>query len=261
MKNKHKFTRREAVKTIAASGFASLGMANGIFNHQLFAQGLNLPPSVQNIESWNPIRRLNPVKPDDLIIRAAVGTTDVGNGVQDTAWLLNDSLPSPLIRVRKGEIFKVQLQNELPDQLILHWHDTLFAKTDTNNAGNFRRQDVAPYLGKTQYVLWSDVSQDMSNLIKWYNKEKKTVNPVELAARFHYSFEMIHPFIDGNGRIGRLLINFILYKNNYPMSNVEPKEKTSYINKLELSYVKNDNIIFVKWFVSKYLRDHKKFVK
>jgi FtsP/CotA-like multicopper oxidase with cupredoxin domain len=65
---------------------------------------------------------LNPVKPDDLIIRAAVGTTDVGNGVQDTAWLLNDSLPSPLIRVRKGEIFKVQLQNELPDQLILHWH-------------------------------------------------------------------------------------------------------------------------------------------
>ena len=181
------------------------------------------------------------------------------NGLSPKDTTIEDIIEAQQI----SEIFDELLitNNDVTLKLILHWHDTLFAKTDTNNAGNFRRQDVAPYFGKTQYVLWSDVSQDMSNLVKWYNKEKKTINPVELAAQFHYSFEMIHPFIDGNGRIGRLLINFILYKNNYPMSNVELKEKTSYINKLELSYVKNDNIIFVKWFVSKYLRDHKKFLK
>ena len=150
---------------------------------------------------------------------------------------------------------------DISQKLMLNWHNKLFEKTDTNNAGSFRRQDVQPYLGKTEYVSWSDISDEISNLIKWYNKEKKTMNPVELSARFHKRFELIHPFIDGNGRIGRLLLIFILHKNHYPMSNIETKEKQTYINKLESSYVKNDEMIFVKWFVSKYLRDNKKFLK
>jgi len=87
------------------------------------------------------------------------------------------------------------------------------------------------------------------------------MNPVESSARFHRKFELIHPFIDGNGRIGRLLMIFILHKNGYPMMNVDPKEKQTYINKLESSYLKDDSLIFVKWFISKYLRDNKKFLK
>ena len=150
---------------------------------------------------------------------------------------------------------------DITQKLILNWHDKLFKKTDTNNAGNFRRQDVQPYLGKTEYVLWCDVSDEISGLVKWYNKEKKTMNPVELSARFYKRFELIHPFIDGNGQIGRLLMIFILNRNNYPMSNIESKERQIYINKLESSYVKNDEMVFVKWLVSKYLRDNKKFLK
>jgi len=150
--------------------------------------------------------------------------------------------------------------HDISQKLILDWHDNLFQKTDTNNAGNFRKQDVQPYLGKTEYALWPDISDEISCLIKWYNKEKKTMNSVELSARFHRRFELIHPFIDGNGRVGRLLMIFILYRNSYPMLNVKPKEKLTYINKIESSYLKNDEIIFVKWVVSKYLRDHKKFL-
>ena len=162
-----------------------------------------------------------------------------------------------------GELFDEMLvtDKDISQKLMLYWHNKLFEKTDTNNAGSFRRQDVQPYLGKTEYVSWSDVSDEISNLIKWYNKEKKTMNPVELSTRFHRRFELIHPFIDGNGRIGRLLMIFILYKNHYPMSNIDPKEKQTYINKLDSSYVKNDEMIFVKWFISKYLRDNKKFLK
>lgn len=163
-----------------------------------------------------------------------------------------------------AELFDEMLVTDKKDinqKLILNWHDKLFQKTDTNNAGNFRRQDVQPYLGKAEYVSWYDVPDEISNLIKWYNKEKKTMNPVELSARFHKRFELIHPFIDGNGRIGRLLMIFILNKNSYPMLNIEPKEKQTYINKLESSYLKNDEMIFVKWFISKYLRDNKKFLK
>ena len=150
---------------------------------------------------------------------------------------------------------------DISKNLILSWHEILFERTDTSNAGSFRREDVGPTLGKTEYVLWPDVIPDIEDLVDWYNKNKNKMNPVELSARFHRRFELIHPFIDGNGRVGRLLLIFILYKNNYPMMNVEPSEKQTYINKLESSSLKNDAMIFVKWFISKYLRDNKKLIK
>lgn len=162
-----------------------------------------------------------------------------------------------------AKIFDEMLKTDkdISQRLILSWHNTLFQKTDANNAGIFRRVDVGPALGKTEYVLWDEVVEKISDLIKWYKKENKKLNPVELSARFHRRFELIHSFIDGNGRIGRLLMLLILYRNGYPMMNIEPKEKQTYINKLESSYLKNNELIFVKWFVSKYLRDNKKYLK
>lgn len=150
---------------------------------------------------------------------------------------------------------------DISKNLILSWHEILFERTDTSNAGSFRRENVGPALGKTEYVMWPDVIPDIEDLVDWYNKNKNNMNPVELSARFHRRFELIHPFIDGNGRIGRLLLIFILYKNDYPMMNIEPKEKLTYINKLESSSLKNNVMIFVKWFISKYLRDNKKLLK
>ncbi|KEQ56544.1 putative adenosine monophosphate-protein transferase aq aa38 [Marine Group I thaumarchaeote SCGC AAA799-N04] len=175
----------------------------------------------------------------------------------------NTSIEDIVEAQQLGAVFDLMLSytKDISEKLILSWHEILFEKTDTNNAGTFRRQDVQPYLGKTEYVLWDEVQEKIRSLIKWYASEKKKLNPVELSARFHNSFELIHPFIDGNGRIGRLLMIFILHKNNYPMVNITPKEKQTYINKLESSYMKNDEMVFVKWFVSKYLRDNKKFLK
>ena len=151
------------------------------------------------------------------------------------------------------------LKTDITPKLILDWHRELFAKTEPNDAGEFRKVDVASAMGKTEYVLWYDVQDDICKLVKWYNKQ--TMNPVELACRFYRKFELIHPFIDGNGRIGRLVLIFILHKNGYPMPNIYPREKLRYINKLEESYLQNDEIIFVKWFISKYLRDNKKFLR
>ena len=148
----------------------------------------------------------------------------------------------------------------ITQELILKWHEKLFEKTDTNNAGSFRREDVAPYMGKTEYDLWTDVIPDIELLLEWYDKSKKSTNPVELSARFYRRFELIHPFIDGNGRIGRMLMLLILHKNKYPMLNILPKEKDTHVKKLETSYLQNNGFVFVKWVILKYLRDHKKFL-
>lgn len=155
----------------------------------------------------------------------------------------------------------LNFKKDISKKLILSWHEQMYYETDPNSAGVFRKDDVGSLLGKTEYVLGGDVEFEMNELIKWYNKNKKNMHPVELAFRFHKKFELIHPFVDGNGRLGRLLMNFILHKNKFPMINVKTSEKTRYINRLENSFLKNDELIFVEWAMSKYHRDYKKFLK
>jgi len=60
------------------------------------------------------------------------------------------------------------------------------------------------------------VKNEMSKLIKWYNENKDKLHPIKLSSIFHGRFEQIHPFEDGNGRVGRFLINIILVNNKYP---------------------------------------------
>jgi len=57
-----------------------------------------------------------------------------------------------------------------------------------------------------------------------------------------------------------MLMLLILHRNKYPMMNIKPKEKQTYVKKLESSYLQNNDLIFVKWFILKYLRDHKKYI-
>jgi prophage maintenance system killer protein len=60
------------------------------------------------------------------------------------------------------------------------------------------------------------VKADIRLLLKWHDKNKKKIHPLALAILFHHKFENIHPFADGNGRTGRILMNLILLKNEYP---------------------------------------------
>ena len=71
----------------------------------------------------------------------------------------------------------------------------------------------------------------MSELIEWYRKEEesKELNPVVLAALLHYKYVCIHPFDDGNGRISRLLMNYVLFKNNLPPIVIKSDDKRNYL--------------------------------
>lgn len=74
----------------------------------------------------------------------------------------------------------------------------------------------------------------MHDLIEWYRKteEESDVNPVLLAAEFHYKFIRIHPFDDGNGRTARILMNFILMKFGYPPTIIKVEDKENYFSAL-----------------------------
>ncbi|MBI2451678.1 Fic family protein [Candidatus Pacearchaeota archaeon] len=85
-----------------------------------------------------------------------------------------------------------------------------------------------------------EVSKEIKSLLFWYSSNKRKLHPLILSAYFHAGFETIHPFVDGNGRVGRLLMNFILHKNKYPMINIPNTIKHKYYSALESSQVKGD---------------------
>jgi Fic family protein len=75
----------------------------------------------------------------------------------------------------------------------------------------------------------------MYDLVEWYHRKKETpdVNPIILAAEFHYRFIRIHPFDDGNGRIARILMNFILMQYGYPPVIIKTDDKANYFSALQ----------------------------
>ena len=133
--------------------------------------------------------------------------------------------------------------------LILEWHNEIFKETKNEIAGKFR--DYLVRVADYRAPDWRDINELIKKYIKFINESK--INPVELAAIAHYRFEKIHPFGDGNGRIGRLLINHILWHNNYPLLIIEHKKRKSYYKALQ-----KDKEGFVKYFLRKYLSIHKK---
>ena len=85
-----------------------------------------------------------------------------------------------------------------------------------------------------EYASPEETPALMTDLVEWYNMEeqKAELSPIELAAVFHYRYIRIHPFEDGNGRISRLLVNYILTRHHYPMIVVKSKDKDRYLTAL-----------------------------
>ena len=85
-----------------------------------------------------------------------------------------------------------------------------------------------------EYATVEETPVLMHDLIEWYNEAEKNMDlsPIELASLFHYRYIRIHPFEDGNGRISRLIVNYILAKHGYPMIVVKSDDKTNYLTAL-----------------------------
>ena len=107
----------------------------------------------------------------------------------------------------------------------------------TIHAGRYKTRPnsvITRYGDRFEYASPEETPALMNDLVTWYNVEetKGRLTPVQLACLFHYRYIRIHPFEDGNGRIARLMANFILLRHNLPMVVVRSREKQSYIEAL-----------------------------
>lgn len=105
------------------------------------------------------------------------------------------------------------------------------------HAGQYKTRPnsvITRYGDRFDYALPEETPSLMTDLVDWYNEEEKLgrLSPVELAGLFHYRYIRIHPFEDGNGRIARLMVNFILSRHGYPMVVVRSRNKQYYLEAL-----------------------------
>ncbi|MEW6722967.1 MAG: Fic family protein [Candidatus Micrarchaeota archaeon] len=114
-------------------------------------------------------------------------------------------------------------------------HKTVFGKT-LHFAGKFRKVGVVIKDVRGNVIHrgfdWPDVPKAMRQIILWYNKNKTEYHPIVLAAVVHNRFEEVHPFQDGNGRIGRLLLNLILLSHDFPPVNIDLENRSKYYDAL-----------------------------
>lgn len=105
------------------------------------------------------------------------------------------------------------------------------------HAGQYKTRPnsvITRYGDRFEYASPEETPGLMADLVDWYNDTEQAgkLSPVELAALFHYRYIRIHPFEDGNGRIARLLANFILARHDYPMIVVRSRKKSDYLEAL-----------------------------
>jgi Fic family protein len=131
-------------------------------------------------------------------------------------------------------------------KLVKKLHKIVF-KNSKPFAGKLREEGedviVKDALGNIVHVgaPATQIVKRLKELAKWYNRNKTKYPPLVLAAVVHNQFENIHPFQDGNGRVGRLLLNNILLKHNLPPLNIELRNRAQYYASLQ-AYGKDHNI-------------------
>lgn len=154
-------------------------------------------------------------------------------------------------------------RGDITRRLICQLHEIVVKETLpkelASQAGRYRQVQV-----HIRGVAWvpagpAAVPKDMKVLLEWYAKNKKQLNPVVAAAYFHTAFELVHPFVDGNGRVGRLLMNFILRKNGYPMINLPNRRKRDYYAALHKGQVDGDLRPFIELIMDVYKQSRLSF--
>lgn len=136
--------------------------------------------------------------------------------------------------------------SELSEMDIKNIHALVLKGIDDENAGRYRTENViisgAGHIPPESVI----VPELMEKLIYRYDEWKERYHPIIVAALLHAEFVKVHPFIDGNGRTARLLMNFEAMKNGYPPIIIKTKQRHKYYDALDKGAMIGNYTDFVK---------------
>jgi Fic family protein len=144
---------------------------------------------------------------------------------------------------------------------ILRWHKELFGETKPDIAGRLRDYEVVIRGSRHVPPPPLEVRPQLIELLRSTNRSKEATHPVQKAGEFHFRFEHIHPFGDGNGRIGRLAMNLLLAESGFPMVNISYNRRQGYYRALEAASVVGEPRPFLRWFFLRYSRENRFYLR
>ncbi len=176
----------------------------------------------------------------ELVIEFSYNTTSIeGNTINldEVRNLLNEGITPKNKTLR--EVYDLQntekvffelnsrIEKEINHDLIIKTHDKLLENIDERKG--YRIENIRVIRSNFDASPGKYVKTDMNLLLEWYNKNKDKLHPLVLAIIFQHKFEKIHPFSDGNGRTGRMIMNFILLKSKMPPIIIHKKTRKEYL--------------------------------
>lgn len=172
--------------------------------------------------------------------------------LKETSLIIDSGISPKSKKLR--EIFEIENYNRILDyvrnydkdlslKFILEIHRLIQRNIDENTAGTLRRIEVGISGSEWKPPPAIMVKEELEELLQWYTGAKKELHTFELAGVFHHRFLQIHPFIDGNGRLARELLNFILKKNGFPPIIIPVSEREDYMKFLELADTEDEGIV------------------
>lgn len=133
-------------------------------------------------------------------------------------------------------MFTLLGNRSITEQDTLTMHRMFYREIDDANAGKYRKEEV--FISGSSYPVTAaaDVPREMTDLFHWAATERDKFHPVAFAAELHRRFVFIHPFVDGNGRLARLLMNTALIQDGYMLAVIPPLLRQEYIDSLESAH-------------------------
>nr|WP_269093308.1 Fic family protein [Aliarcobacter butzleri] len=133
-----------------------------------------------------------------------------------------------------------QKEERLSEYSIKQIHSLILKNIDDENKGKYRTTNVIISGAEHKPPQSFEVQSKMEEFIKNYNEKVTKLHPIELASFVHIEFVKIHPFIDGNGRTSRLLMNLELIKAGFPPVVIELEDRLEYYKALDIGHTEND---------------------
>ncbi len=155
----------------------------------------------------------------------------------------------------KGVIAITKYKGKLDIRFIKKLHALLMLGVDDSISGKLRSElQRNVKLAGTSYVppKWENVDKEIKAFFKWYKAENRSLHPLELAALLHLRFIGIQPFVDGNSRLSRLLMNWVLWKKNYPPIGIPIEDLEKYYDALDKFQIEKNEKPFVEYIKRRY---------
>jgi len=140
----------------------------------------------------------------------------------------------------------VQKNERMTEWTIKSIHRLVLKGIQDKNAGVYRKENVLIGGASHRPPDHVAVQELMERFVETVENEWSSIHPVERAAKVHAEFVKIHPFIDGNGRTSRLLMNFELMKAGFPPAVIKATNRASYYDTLDLAHTTGDHEPFIQ---------------